>query len=226
MVISNLQHVFMEETVPFSTTTPAPRVGVLVADDEPSIRSLLSVALRAAGFTIRVAANGQEAIDLFRQHANEIQLVLLDVQMPELDGVQTLSALRKLRPGLLCCFMSGNPGGYMVQDLLDMGAAHVFAKPFSMAELTQVLRQLVSRSERRAETRLPQAPVRVTFAGQPALLRDRSTGGLGLWVTQPAAVGSVLALRFEDPADAERPVEVRHCHQGAEGWALGCRFMS
>jgi CheY-like chemotaxis protein len=119
------------------------RPEVLVVEDEEAVSRMLAVALRLYGFEARLAGCGREAIELYRQHHEQIALVLLDVQMPDLDGPQTLVQLRQINPHLRCCFMSGNTGRYSAEELLALGAAHVLSKPFSsLSEVARLLRQL------------------------------------------------------------------------------------
>ncbi len=121
-----------------------PRVpGILVVDDEPAIRTLLQAALPRYGFQVLVAASGQEALAIYQEHRTEIAAVLLDVQMPGLDGPQTLCTLQAIDPQVRCCFMSGNLGDYGEQELLELGAALVIPKPFRLAEIIQALQRLV-----------------------------------------------------------------------------------
>ena len=90
-----------------------------------------------------VAASGQEAVDLYKRHQADIEIVLLDVRMPgSLDGPQTLAALRELEPNVLCCFMSGQFGGYTEAGLRELGASRVIPKPFRLFEVAHVLRDL------------------------------------------------------------------------------------
>ena len=107
---------------------------ILVVEDEPWVLRMLDVALRQDGFAVRLAGSGTEAIDVYRRHRRAISLVLLDVQMPGLDGPRTLAALRKLDPHVRSCFMSGHAGMYSTEDLLALGAARVF--PISSSTLT------------------------------------------------------------------------------------------
>src|SRR5262245_55107189 len=72
---------------------PAP--AILVVDDEPMIRKLLQLQLQQQGFGVLVAADGREALVLYQARRSTIALVLLDVRMPDLDGPQTLAALRQ-----------------------------------------------------------------------------------------------------------------------------------
>jgi len=121
-------------------------LGILIVDDDPSVRAMLEMGLRHHGFVVWLASHGQEALALYRDHAQEIDLVLLDVRMPGMDGPQTLAALQQINPQVRCCFVSGESGEYTQEALLALGAAHYFKKPFSLSGVTQVLRQLVERT--------------------------------------------------------------------------------
>jgi CheY-like chemotaxis protein len=136
-----------DEPAPSGERSTAP-LGVLVVDDELSVRSLLDMALRQQGFAVWQAANGNEALELYRDHCRDIALVLLDVRMPGLDGVQTLTGLQAVNPNVLCCFMSGHIGDYSQERLVDLGAARVFAKPFRVADIVQVAQELTARIPR------------------------------------------------------------------------------
>jgi CheY-like chemotaxis protein/anti-anti-sigma regulatory factor len=117
--------------------------GVLVVDDEAAVRDVLGAWLRRHGFTIWLAATGQEALALYRQHRPAIGLVLLDVRMPGLSGPATLAALRRLKREVRCCFMSGDPGPQTEESLLGLGAARVFQKPFDLGEVARAVRRLL-----------------------------------------------------------------------------------
>jgi two-component system, OmpR family, response regulator len=116
--------------------------GILAVDDEPALLRLLQMALRPSGFTIWRARSGAEAVALYRDLFAHIDLVLLDVQMPDADGPQTLQALQQLNPEVRCCFMSGHTGQYDFDDLTGLGALQVFAKPFELGVMAATLRQL------------------------------------------------------------------------------------
>jgi CheY-like chemotaxis protein len=117
--------------------------GILVVDDEAAVRLLLHAGLRHYGFAVWQAVNGQEAIEMYRQESSAIDLLLLDVRMPVLDGPHTLAALLRLNPHLRCCFMTGQAGIYSEEQLLALGAVRVFQKPFSLAEMVEALAQLI-----------------------------------------------------------------------------------
>jgi CheY-like chemotaxis protein len=118
--------------------------GILIADDLPIILTVLKFELESRGFNVWLAVDGEDAVDLYRSHHNEIDLVLLDVQMPGLDGPHTLEALQRLNPDVIACFMTGNAGRYTKEDLLNRGATLIFSKPFRTAEIAALLERVVS----------------------------------------------------------------------------------
>jgi CheY-like chemotaxis protein len=126
-----------------------PQPGILVVEDDVSIQHMFQVALEGAGFIVWLAATGERALELLQQHGTSITLAVLDVQIDgPLDGPQTALALRQLRPDLPFCFMSGNAGLYTAEQLLALGAAHVFPKPIpSLAEMLYLLWKMVPRLE-------------------------------------------------------------------------------
>jgi CheY-like chemotaxis protein len=120
------------------------KVGVLVVDDDRMVGIVTQLGLERNGFDVWLAADGREAIDLYREHGENIAIVVLDVRMPGLDGPQTLDVLRDLNPHVVACFITGDGGGYGAEELRQRGAGHVIAKPFCLDQLTTVLRQLLS----------------------------------------------------------------------------------
>ncbi len=106
------------------------------------MRRLLSVALRQQGFAVWLAADGEEAADLYERNHETIDVVLIDVRMPRRDGPQTLADLREINPAISCCFMSGDFGGYSEETLRDLSSAAVLRKPFHLDEIGQTLREL------------------------------------------------------------------------------------
>jgi len=104
---------------------------VLVVDDNQGVRTLLESFLRRLGFAVWSAASGQEAVTLYRERQQSRPVVLLDVQIPGMDGPATLAAFQMIDPEVKCCFMSGYTGRYSPEELLRLGAVHLFHKPFT-----------------------------------------------------------------------------------------------
>jgi CheY-like chemotaxis protein len=122
----------------------ARKPGILIADDMALILTLLKFELEPRGLAVWLAVDGDDALDLYRRHRNDIDLVLLDVRMPGLDGPQTMAALQRLNPDVVVCFMSGDFGTYTKEELLDRGAAWIFSKPFRPVEVADLLQLVAS----------------------------------------------------------------------------------
>jgi CheY-like chemotaxis protein len=125
-----------------AASSKAPSPGILVVDDDALVLNLLHTLLRRQGFRVWLAAGGASAVEIFRREQANIAAVLLDVRMPGLDGPQTLAELRRIRPDLPCCFMSGCTDPYTPEELLALGASHLFPKPFPVDEVASVLARL------------------------------------------------------------------------------------
>lgn len=116
--------------------------GILLVDEDPLVRQVLRRWLERDGFRVWPAASGAEAIALFRDHTADIAAVLLNVRMPGLDGPHTLDILRSINPGIPACFMTGNAGGYEIDDPLRHGARCVLDKPLQPEEVSRLLGDL------------------------------------------------------------------------------------
>jgi two-component system, cell cycle sensor histidine kinase and response regulator CckA len=132
------------------TPTPAPEPGgtetLLLAEDEPPVRELVARILRRLGYEVLVAADGEEAAQLFAREADRISLVVLDVIMPRLGGQQALARMRALRPDIKALFVSGYaPEATGIGDLLAGGRVAVVHKPFLAVELATKVRHLLDR---------------------------------------------------------------------------------
>ena len=128
---------------------PVPAGRVLVVDDDPVVLNLLQTCLPRMGFAVCAAGSGPAALQTYERRRDEIDLVLLNVRMPGMDGPATLRALHRLDPEVICCFMSGHYGAYDPDDLLRMGAAALFQKPFDLADLELSLRRVVTKARAR-----------------------------------------------------------------------------
>ena len=114
------------------------RETILLVEDEPAVRQLFAIALTRAGYRVYEARNGQEAMKLFDQHGEAIDLLLTDMRMPYMGGAELTQHLRAKRKSLRMICISGYPGETeMTADFL--------AKPFSRDELLQKVREVLDR---------------------------------------------------------------------------------
>ena len=116
---------------------------VLLADDEETIRRCGRVALEELGFTVLLASDGAEAVELLGRHAAEVTCAVLDLAMPRMDGVETLLALRQLRPDLPVLLTSGYGQEAVGTRLAGQGRWAFVAKPYELARLASSLRELL-----------------------------------------------------------------------------------
>ncbi|MCA1905586.1 MAG: response regulator [Desulfarculus sp.] len=112
---------------------------IMVVDDEDLVRDLLSRYLLKLGYEVILAGDGAEALRLYRKHA--VDLVLSDVRMPHLDGLQLLVALKDLNPRLPVVMISGHGEVETVVRALKAGADNFLAKPLRMDVMARVLEQ-------------------------------------------------------------------------------------
>lgn len=115
---------------------------VLVVDDEPEVRLVLSEFLESRGFEVATAESGAKALAIVDEVSP--QVVLLDVTMPEMDGVETLKRLTALKPGLPIIMVTANADVDITSKLLALGAADYIPKPFDLDYLGQAVSIQVS----------------------------------------------------------------------------------
>jgi CheY-like chemotaxis protein len=114
---------------------------VLVVDDEPLVRAFAEEGLKGLGYGVWVAENGRQALEMYEQHGQEIDCVLLDLIMPEMSGLETYRCLRKLHPQVRVIFASGYSTGEILRDAPDAREAQFIGKPYTLEGLSMVLRK-------------------------------------------------------------------------------------
>ena len=120
---------------------------VLVADDEKGIRVLARNILERAGFRVMTAADGREALELYRQHGPEIRLVVLDMTMPHLDGEGCFLAIRALDPGAKIVLASGYSEQEVVAHFVGKGLAGFVQKPYTAGQFLGKIGDILRASE-------------------------------------------------------------------------------
>jgi two-component system response regulator HydG len=109
------------------------REKILVVDDELFVRELLSEFLGKQGFGVFLAESGEKALEVAK--SIPVQIALIDLKMPGLDGIQTLKELKKITPEILPIIMTGYPTIESAVEALRSGACDYVIKPFKLNEL-------------------------------------------------------------------------------------------
>jgi len=112
-------------------------VTILLVDDEPSIRNLIDAALVGSGYRVVQARNGNEALRVFDERGQDIDLLITDMRMPYMGGAELIAELQTRRRSLKCLCISG----YAVDPDLNVP---VLSKPFSRMELLSNVRALLA----------------------------------------------------------------------------------
>jgi len=116
----------------------------LLVDDEPALREMAESMLGALGYRTFVAADGEAACRLFREHAEEIDFVILDIIMPKMGGREAFREMRRLKPGIPVLLSSGYSVEGLVQEILAEGANDFLPKPYGLSQIARTIRRMLS----------------------------------------------------------------------------------
>jgi len=112
---------------------------ILLVDDDDAVRNVGKKLLVELGCTVSTAVDGLEALDFYQEHRRDIDLVVLDMQMPNLDGQGTFRELRRINPKVRVLLVSGMAGREEAERCLRDGALDVLAKPFQLEDLSRAI---------------------------------------------------------------------------------------
>jgi CheY-like chemotaxis protein len=125
------------------------RVTVLVVEDSPEIQRYLRLLLELDYYHVEIASNGEEALERVQQGCTP-ELVLLDMQMPGMDGLQTLQSLKDLQPSLKVIICSGEDHPDTIRQAILLGAQAYLVKPVPRLYLSAAVEGCLA--QRRSET--------------------------------------------------------------------------
>jgi DNA-binding NtrC family response regulator len=123
-------------------------VRVLVVDDEEGIRKSLKAVLEGEGFSVDTAENGQEAIA--KSKAASYNLALVDIRLPDVDGVELLTSMSQTTPKMIRIIVTGYPSFDNAIDAVNRGADGYIVKPFTMEQLLNTIKEHLQK-QREAE---------------------------------------------------------------------------
>jgi DNA-binding NtrC family response regulator len=119
------------------------QVRILVVDDEDGIRSALSDELTAKGYAVDEASDGDEAIACISKKA--FDLVLLDLKMTRVDGLEVLKFIKKEFPTMKVIMTTGSADPNVVRELKDLGADNYMSKPYDLDDLMLTIEEVLNR---------------------------------------------------------------------------------
>jgi two-component system response regulator PilR (NtrC family) len=132
-----------------SASPAAAKPRILVVDDEPSMREMLRIVLRRDGYDVLVAESGTQAIGLLQ--SERVDLLLSDIRMPDVSGVDVLRAAKAVDAGIVAFMMTAFASTDTAVEAMRLGAVDYFMKPFNMDELRLKVRQHLEASRLRQE---------------------------------------------------------------------------
>ncbi len=189
-------------------------VTVLLADDDPDIVEILRLYLMGAGYDVRTARDGEQALDIMR--AEEISVALVDIMMPRLNGYDFIRAARRISDAPIIIVSARSMTADKVLGL-DVGADGYITKPFDPMEVTAYIRAMLRRVD------APTAP-RVLSAGDLALDTERlAFTRAGAPVALTAAELKIMAQFLSAPGRVFTKEQLYACICGADAdQVAGC----
>ncbi|MBV9241642.1 MAG: sigma-54-dependent Fis family transcriptional regulator, partial [Acidobacteria bacterium] len=124
---------------------------ILIVDDEQSYRQLLTLVFQEEGHNMRTAMNGRQALELLKQ--GPAQVIVSDVKMPDMDGIEMLRAVRETLPEIGVVLMTAFASVDTAREAFKLGADDFIQKPFDVEELKLIVRKTLEKQELIAENR-------------------------------------------------------------------------
>jgi CheY-like chemotaxis protein len=120
---------------------------ILVVEDEAMLRDMSAAMLESFGFTVLKAKDGIEALEIFGKHQSEIKFVITDLTMPRMNGWETLTALRKLKPDIPVILASGYDLAHVMQGEHPELPQAFLAKPYNLTALHNAITKIVGKKK-------------------------------------------------------------------------------
>jgi PAS domain S-box-containing protein len=118
---------------------------ILLVDDEEVIIDVGSEILEVLGYKVSVARSGREAIEIYRERQGKIDMVILDMIMPEMDGGETFNVLKSIDPGVKVILSSGYSADARSTKMMEQGCYGFIQKPYSVNTLSQKVREVLNK---------------------------------------------------------------------------------
>lgn len=117
---------------------------ILIVDDELPICKMAGTILKKKGYRVLTASGGKEALQLYRTHSRDINVVLTDLAMPSMDGLELIQSLKEITPGVTVIASTGQSSEQRYKDLVPTKADWMLPKPYTAQQLLDVIHQAVN----------------------------------------------------------------------------------
>lgn len=115
---------------------------IMVIDDSKEIRELIAKILTSNGYIVLEAENGKKGCELYKEHPTK--LVIVDIFMPEKDGIETINEIKSENPEAKVIAISGEPSQLFLNIIKNLGADHILSKPLKMDEFLGTVHSLLN----------------------------------------------------------------------------------
>ncbi|MBK7257607.1 MAG: response regulator [Ignavibacteriae bacterium] len=116
---------------------------ILIVEDEAELRNLFALILEMEGFTVLQAADGQKGLDILSTHAGSIRMVITDLNLPKVGGMDLINQARKLNPAVKIVGTSGMSGDKVREMVMRAGADDFIPKPFQAQDAIRKLKAIL-----------------------------------------------------------------------------------
>ncbi|MBO5857414.1 MAG: response regulator transcription factor, partial [Clostridia bacterium] len=176
---------------------------VLIAEDESAIREIIAITLKRAGYEVTEACDGEEALLLYTEHENEFDVVLLDIMMPNIDGLEVCKRLRKISSTVGIIMLTAKTQEMDKVSGLLMGADDYITKPFSPSELMARVDSVYRRVAMNSNQNNQQVPADKISIGPFELnLRNRTLFKNGVQIELTQVEFQIIEFFFTNPGKA------------------------
>jgi two-component system response regulator AtoC len=148
---------------------------ILVGEDELEVRAYLEMALKCAGYSVELAQDGEEVLSILHSSGHEIAAVLLDLMMPQRDGIEVLQEIRRISPTVPVLVVSGAGSPVNIVTAMRSGATDFLCKPVSHEDLYNAINRALENRPKRESIPEAIAPVKgstATFTGRNPRMRE------------------------------------------------------
>lgn len=132
---------------------------ILLVEDEPAVRATTAAILEQFGYRVIQAADGHQALELFSQHADKIQLVVQDMVMPGMSGWDTAKMIKQRKPDLPFLFISGYSDGLIQNQQIEANNLNLLTKPLEPKQLLDRVRRTIARQPTGTAEMRPEPPI-------------------------------------------------------------------